>query len=73
MLAENLWSDTETSASSSAAVSNENTLLSQYSFLVKRAAGHLRSLLGSVVDSDDLQQIGLLGLLSAVRLSLIHI
>ena len=67
MLAENLWSDTEASHSSSAAVSNENSLLSQYSFLVKRAAGHLRSLLGSVVDSDDLQQIGLLGLLSALR------
>ena len=67
MLAESLWSDTETPNASTAAVSNENSLLSQYSFLVKRAAGHLRSLLGPVVDSDDLQQIGLLGLLSALR------
>lgn len=67
MLAESLWSDTDTQSSSALAISNESSLLAQYSFLVKRAAGHLRSLLGPVVDSDDLQQIGLLGLLSALR------
>ena len=39
----------------------------RYSYIVKRAAGHLRSLVGSMVDKDDLQQIGLMGLLSALR------
>jgi len=67
MLAENLWSEAEQQSQAPLPVSDENSLLSRYSFLVKRAAGHLRSLLGPVVDSDDLQQIGLLGLLSAIR------
>jgi len=67
MLAESLWSDVEQQATPEQAVPDENRWLLHYSHLVKRAAGHLRSQLGPVVDSDDLQQIGLLGLLSALR------
>lgn len=67
MLAESLWSEMQEQATPLQAVPDENNLLLRYSHLVKRAAGHLRSQLGPVVDSDDLQQIGLLGLLSALR------
>jgi len=66
MLAENLWSEAA-QPQTEQAVANEGSLLTQYSMLVKRAAAHLRSLIGPVVDNDDLLQIGLLGLLSAIR------
>ncbi len=67
MLAEHQWSDAELQCNGTQAVSNENELLQKYSMLVKRAAAHLRSLSGAMVDSDDLLQVGLLGLLSAIR------
>ncbi|WP_337842388.1 FliA/WhiG family RNA polymerase sigma factor [Rheinheimera sp.] len=67
MLAENFWTEPQLAAGPELAVANEGLWLQKYSYLVKRAAGHLRSLLGAVVDSDDLQQIGLMGLLSALR------
>ncbi|MCT6699855.1 FliA/WhiG family RNA polymerase sigma factor [Rheinheimera sp. 4Y26] len=67
MLAEHQWSDAEQQCSDTQVVSNENELLQKYSILVKRAAAHLRSLSGAMVDSDDLLQVGLLGLLSAIR------
>lgn len=66
MLAEHQWSDNEQQYVRLSAA-DEAKLLQQYGHLVKRAAAHLRSLLGSAVDKDDLQQVGLLGLLSAIR------
>lgn len=67
MLAEHFWTESELTAESAAAVANEGVFLKKYSYLIRRAASHLRSLLGAVVDADDLQQIGLMGLLSALR------
>ena len=43
------------------------TLLNKYSYLVKRAASHLRSLTGVLVDSDDLTQIGMLALMDCLN------
>jgi len=48
-------------------VPNESAVLSQYSYLVRRAMGHVRTQIGVLVGHDDLQQIGLLALLNAVR------
>ncbi|MBE0359883.1 MULTISPECIES: FliA/WhiG family RNA polymerase sigma factor [Pseudoalteromonas] len=45
----------------------ETELLTQYSFLVKRAAAHMRTQVGVLVDNDDIQQIGLVALLSSLR------
>lgn len=45
----------------------ESAYLNQYSHLVQRAALHLKSMIGPVVDRDDLLQVGLMGLLSAIR------
>lgn len=47
--------------------SEEQALLRPYLHLVKRAVSHLRSQVGVVVGRDDLEQIGLLGLLEALR------
>lgn len=46
---------------------NESQALNDYAYLVKRAAAHLRSMLGIIVDQDDIQQVGLIGLLNAIR------
>lgn len=67
MLAETQWSETEQQSCSRLSAAQETVLLKKYGYLVKRAAGHLRSLVGSMVDKDDLQQIGLMGLLTALR------
>ncbi|HEX5791864.1 MAG TPA: FliA/WhiG family RNA polymerase sigma factor [Rheinheimera sp.] len=67
MLATTPWPEPEQTSSFSFTPAQESVLLNRYSYLVKRAASHLRSLLGSMVDKDDLQQIGLMGLLSALR------
>ena len=67
MLAQETWPVTETQISCQHSPDQEAKLLDQYSHLVKRAASHLRSLLGTVVDQDDIQQVGLLGLLTAIR------
>ncbi|WP_409421717.1 FliA/WhiG family RNA polymerase sigma factor [Pseudaeromonas sp. ZJS20] len=45
----------------------EQTLLLPYLHLVRRVVGHLRSQVGTVLGRDDLEQIGLLGLLEALR------
>lgn len=66
MLAEHEWSGSSPQYVRLSAT-DEAKLLQQYGHLVKRAAAHLRSLLGSAVDKDDLQQVGLLGLLTAIR------
>lgn len=66
MLAEHEWPSREQQCLRLSAA-DEARLLQQYGHLVKRAAAHLRSLLGSAVDKDDLQQVGLLGLLTAIR------
>lgn len=67
MLAMTPWPDPDHSSSFSFSPAQETKLLQHYGYLVKRAAAHLRSLAGSMVDKDDLQQIGLMGLLSALR------
>ncbi len=67
MLATTPWPDPEHSSSFQLSPSQEAKLLNRYGYLVKRSAAHLRSLVGSMVDKDDLQQIGLMGLLSALR------
>jgi len=45
----------------------EQSLLMPYLHLVKRVVSHLRSQIGTVVAREDLEQIGLLGLLEALR------
>lgn len=67
MLTTTQWSECEAASSYTLSAAQESALLNKYSFLVKRAAAHLRSLLGSVVDKDDLLQVGLMGLLTALR------
>jgi RNA polymerase sigma factor for flagellar operon FliA len=67
MLVEHQWSEAEQQCGGTQAVSNESALLQKYGMLVKRAAAHLRTLSGPMVDADDLLQVGLLGLLSAIR------
>lgn len=67
MLAEQHWSESEQQHCFRLTPQEETRLLQKYGYLVKRAAAHLRSMLGSAVDKDDLQQIGLIGLLSAIR------
>lgn len=67
MLATTQWPELEQTGNFSFSPAQESVLLNRYSYIVKRAAGHLRSLVGSMVDKDDLQQIGLMGLLSALR------
>lgn len=67
MLATKQWADPEQPGSFKLTSAQETAALNRYSHLVKRAAAHLRSLVGSMVDKDDLQQIGLMGLLSALR------
>lgn len=67
MLAETQWSEAEQQHCNRMSAVQESQLLTKYGYLVKRAAAHLRSLLGSMVDKDDIQQVGLMGLLTALR------
>jgi len=46
---------------------NEQALLLRYLPLVKRAARHLQSQVGAVFSREDLEQVGLMGLLEALR------
>ncbi len=46
---------------------NEQTLMRPYLYLVKRALSHLRSQISVTMAREDLEQIGLLGLLEALR------
>lgn len=68
MLAQQTWD--ESSAKSGhyqLTAEMESAYLNQYSHLVQRAALHLKSMVGPVIDRDDLLQVGLMGLLSAIR------
>jgi len=51
----------------SGAVNNEAGLLSKYAYLVKRAVAHLNGNVSASVSQEDLEQIGLMGLLEAIR------
>lgn len=53
--------------SHSMAPAREQALLRQYLPLVKRAASHLRSQVSASFDREDLEQVGLMGLLEALR------
>lgn len=46
---------------------DENRLLCRYAYLVKRACGHLRSQVSAGFSMEDLEQVGLMGLLEAIR------
>lgn len=50
-----------------ARVENEGQWLGQYMPLVKRVLGQLKNQAGAVMDADDLAQIGIMGLLEAIR------
>lgn len=66
MLAQEVWPSSSINTACKTPL-DESKLLSDYAYLVKRAASHLRSMVGTIVDQDDIQQVGLLGLLSAIR------
>lgn len=65
MLVEQIWSE-ETAAAAPEA-ENESYWLNQYLPLVKRVLGQLRYQVNTVMDADDLAQIGIMGLLEALR------
>ncbi len=46
---------------------NEQELMRPYLYLVKRALSHLRSQVSATMSREDLEQIGMLGLLEALR------
>ncbi len=48
-------------------VAGENEALNRYAHLVRRVVAHMRSQIGVVADRDDLQQIGMMALLKAIR------
>ncbi|MCH1929367.1 FliA/WhiG family RNA polymerase sigma factor [Shewanella sp. A25] len=54
-------------AISSQPVAGESSALNRYGYIVKRAVAHMRSHIGVVADRDDLQQIGMMALLKAIR------
>ncbi|EKE73991.1 LafS [Gallaecimonas xiamenensis 3-C-1] len=49
------------------AATNEALLLRRYAHLVKRACGHLRSQVSAAFCQEDFEQVGLMGLLEAIR------
>ena len=67
MFVQEQWSEQDNGIETPLTPSKESELLQRYAYLVKRAAAHLRSQLGTVVDKDDVQQIGLVALLSSIR------
>ncbi|MBU3023128.1 FliA/WhiG family RNA polymerase sigma factor [Aestuariibacter sp. A3R04] len=66
MLAKEQWTDIEEQRDLMSAA-NESEVLEKYAYLVKRAVAHMRTQIGVVVDRDDIQQIGLMALLTAIR------
>ncbi len=66
MLAQQQWGEVDAQPGQ-LPVANESVLLGRYSHLIKRAASHMRTQVGVVVDKDDLHQIGLMALLTAIR------
>ncbi|MCQ8877500.1 FliA/WhiG family RNA polymerase sigma factor [Pseudoalteromonas shioyasakiensis] len=67
MLVQQQWPDQDNNNDSPITGAQESELLARYAYLVKRAAAHMRTQVGVVVDTDDLQQIGLVALLSSIR------
>ncbi|WP_404338630.1 FliA/WhiG family RNA polymerase sigma factor [Pseudoalteromonas mariniglutinosa] len=67
MLVQDQWPDLDSNADSQMTAAKESELLERYAYLVKRAAAHMRTQTGVVVDMDDIQQIGLVALLSSIR------
>lgn len=59
--------DSYPNASTSQAPVNEGLLATQFAPLVKRAAAHLRSQVGSGLDLEDVEQAGMMGLIQAIR------
>ncbi|MED5526552.1 FliA/WhiG family RNA polymerase sigma factor [Gallaecimonas pentaromativorans] len=52
---------------SHSSASNEALLMRRYAHLVKRACSHLRSQVSASFGMDDFEQVGLMGLLEAIR------
>tara|TARA_Y100000782_G_scaffold115466_1_gene158850 strand:- start:4723 stop:5445 length:723 start_codon:yes stop_codon:yes gene_type:complete len=67
MLVEQQWPSSDEQQAGLMSTHTEGELLERYAYLVKRAASHMRTQLGVVVDMDDIQQIGLVALLSSIR------
>jgi RNA polymerase sigma factor for flagellar operon FliA len=66
MLAQEQWEEAEEQRGL-LPVAQESEILDSYAYLVKRAAAHMRTQIGVMVDRDDVQQIGLMALLTAIR------
>jgi len=67
MLAEPAWSSDSCHTQPSLSPDREAELLEQYAYLINRAASHMHSLTGAVIDRDDLRQVGMMALLSSIR------
>lgn len=65
MLVEPDWS--RDAAAPAVSAEQERHWLNQYLPLVKRVLGQLRNQVNTVMDADDLAQIGIMGLLEAIR------
>lgn len=59
--------DTPCELTASAPRTGEQAILSRYLPLVKRAATHLRSQVSASFDQEDMEQVGMMGLLEAWR------
>jgi RNA polymerase sigma factor for flagellar operon FliA len=66
MLVQTEWSE-QVSETNTLTAEKESELLARYAYLVKRAGAHMRTQLGVMVDVDDIQQVGLVALLSSIR------
>ncbi len=67
MLEQMQWQEEVGDTFANQPVAGENEALNRYSYIVRRAVAHMRSHIGVVADRDDLQQIGLMALLKAIR------
>ncbi|GAB0110496.1 FliA/WhiG family RNA polymerase sigma factor [Pseudoalteromonas distincta] len=67
MLLNEEWAEVASDSFVTLSPAKETELLAKYSFLVKRAATHMRTQVGVLVDNDDIQQIGLVALLTSLR------
>ena len=67
MLDSPVWQAAESAAPFQVREADENALLMRYAHLVKRAAAHLRSQVSASFSMEDFEQVGLLGLLEAIR------
>ena len=61
------WAEVGCAAPPLVPPADENALLLRYAHLVKRAAAHLRSQVSATFSLEDFEQVGLLGLLEAIR------